>query len=57
MPVRTLGPKGGLIWGAVPHRLEEGKSVSEDVGPRRSPKKTISAGGGSESLHCKTEIL
>ena len=29
MPVRTLGPKGG----AVPHRLEEGKSASEDAGP------------------------
>ena len=28
MPVRTLGPKGG-----DPHRLEEGKSASEDAGP------------------------
>ena len=34
MPVRTLGPKG-VDLGAVPHRLEEGKSVSEDAGPRR----------------------
>ena len=35
MLVRTLGPKGGGDLGAVPHRLEEGKSASEDVGPRK----------------------
>ena len=33
MPVRTLGPKG-VDLGAVPHRLEEGKSASEDAGPK-----------------------
>jgi len=33
VPVRTLGPKGGVDLGAVPHRLEEGKSASEDAGP------------------------
>ena len=37
--------RGG--FGAVPHRLEEGKSASEDAGLRReSPKRTISASGG-----------
>ena len=34
MLIRTLGPKGGG-FGAVPHRLEEGKSASEYAGPRR----------------------
>ena len=34
MPVRTLAPKE-VDLGVVPHRLEEGKSASEDVGPRR----------------------
>ena len=34
MPVRTLAPKG-VDLGAVPHRLEEGKSASEDAGPQR----------------------
>ena len=34
MPVRMLVPKG-VDFGAVPHRLEEGKSASEDAGPRR----------------------
>ena len=31
---RTLGPEGGELWG-VPHRLEKGTSVSEDVVLRR----------------------
>ena len=31
MPVRTLAPKG-MDLGAVRHRLEEGKSASEDAG-------------------------
>ena len=35
VPVRTLGLKRGVDLGAVPHRLEEGKSASEDAGPRR----------------------
>ena len=30
MPVRTLGPKGGVDLGTVPHRLEEGKSANEN---------------------------
>ena len=34
MPVRTLGPKG-VDLEAVPHRLEEGKSVSDDARARR----------------------
>ena len=34
MPVGTLGPKG-VDLGAIPHRLEEGKSVNKDAGPRR----------------------
>ena len=34
MLVRMLGPKG-VDLGAVPHQLEEGKSVSEDAGPER----------------------
>ena len=29
---QTLDPKGGWILGAIPHRLEKGESVSEDVG-------------------------
>ena len=28
-------PQKRVDLGAVPHRLEEGKSVSEDAGPRR----------------------
>ena len=38
MPARTLGPKrggGGGVDCEIPHRLERGTSVSEDVGPRR----------------------
>ena len=31
MAARTLGPKGGGL--RVPHRLEKGTSVSENVGP------------------------
>ena len=34
MPVRTLAPKGGGFGGG-PTSLEEGKSASEDAGPRR----------------------
>ena len=32
---KDAGPKGGGGFGAVPHELEEGKSASEDAGPRR----------------------
>ena len=31
--VRMLGPKGRVDLGAVPHQLEEGKSVSRMLGP------------------------
>ena len=34
MPAFSLFSKGGVDLGAVPHRLEEGKSDSEDVGPK-----------------------
>ena len=30
---KDAGPKSGVDLGAVPHRLEKGKSVNEDAGP------------------------
>ena len=33
MPIRTLAPKRVDLVG-VPHRLEKGKSASEDAGPK-----------------------
>ena len=76
MPVKTLGPKGGWIWGQshidwlkerVPARTlgpEGGWIVMSHIGwggeqitlykgvetERESPKRTISASGGSGSL-------
>ena len=32
---KDAGPQRGVDLGAVPHRLEEGKSASEDAEPRR----------------------
>ena len=32
---KDVGPQKRVDLGAVPHRLEEGKSASEDAGPRR----------------------
>ena len=49
MPVRTLGPKG-VDLGAVPHRLEEGKSVSENVGPERGWIVMSHIGWGGEQI-------
>ena len=37
------GPQRGVDLGAVPHRLEEGKSVSDDAGPRRQIPDDVSA--------------
>ena len=33
---KDTGPQRGVDLGAVPHRLEEGKSVGEDAGSRRA---------------------
>ena len=33
--IKDVGPQRGVDLGAVPHRLEERKSASEDAGPRR----------------------
>ena len=44
MPVRTLAPKR-VDLGAVPHRLEEGKSASENAGPGGVVDCDVSSGG------------
>ena len=33
---KDAGPQRGVDLGAIPYRLEEGKSVSDDVGPKGS---------------------
>ena len=47
---KNAGPQRGVNLGVVPHRLEEGKSASEDTGPRRGWIVMSHIGWGGEQI-------
>ena len=56
---KDAGPQRGVDLGAVPHRLEEGKSVSEDAGPKGGwiVMSRIDWGGEQNTIYKGVETL